>query len=506
MPERAVSHTTPVAGGGLDSGSELSELTEEEQDGDARSNDDDDPDDAENDAEDRLEGNRRRPTRGSGRRKRGGMVPAPMWDWAYKQKKNADRNGEATQQGEVEEEEEEPTPAERMEEEEDDDDEQASRQASARLINRKNGAGEHDNQEAHADWGESIDEVDPSFYDALSPGTQSKRTSANRRIDSFSRGTTNHIRHSTSAVNINGDENETDDDDEEVDEEEEADVEEEDGDVPQLSLDADADADLGVESEGESEADADAAPDETPALKSKSLGPMDIDEPVDVTAPSPSTIAPMVALAAQASIMAGSSILASPTPSSNSSLSGSPTSSRSASPTPEKNSEGTTVAHVHSPKRLGKGKPESSSNSQLVVGPAPAVPKDKLSVLPKVGHAEPEGENETASVAPDELDLEMEVEMDADMQPAHRAEALDVLASIELKFALLRERVYVEKMESIAWEETLIAEGAHLFSATIICCVCTLLMHFYIACWPTICFYDDRHTSGKRIFAQRTIA
>ena len=46
------------------------------------------------------------------------------------------------------------------------------------------------------------------------------------------------------------------------------------------------------------------------------------------------------------------------------------------------------------------------------------------------------------------------------MQPAHRAEALDELARIELKFALLRERLYVEKMDSLAWEEGLIADGA----------------------------------------------
>lgn len=33
------------------------------------------------------------------------------------------------------------------------------------------------------------------------------------------------------------------------------------------------------------------------------------------------------------------------------------------------------------------------------------------------------------------------------LQPAHRAEALDVFTSIELKFTTLRERVYAEKME-----------------------------------------------------------
>lgn len=45
---------------------------------------------------------------------------------------------------------------------------------------------------------------------------------------------------------------------------------------------------------------------------------------------------------------------------------------------------------------------------------------------------------------------------ESDLQPAHRAEALDVLATIELKFALLRERLYVEKMEGLAWEERMV--------------------------------------------------
>ncbi|KAJ6622815.1 hypothetical protein B0H10DRAFT_881171 [Mycena sp. CBHHK59/15] len=53
------------------------------------------------------------------------------------------------------------------------------------------------------------------------------------------------------------------------------------------------------------------------------------------------------------------------------------------------------------------------------------------------------------------MDVEMEV------QPAHRAEALDVLAGIELKYALLREAVYVERMEGLGWEETLVLTGTH---------------------------------------------
>ena len=59
-----------------------------------------------------------------------------------------------------------------------------------------------------------------------------------------------------------------------------------------------------------------------------------------------------------------------------------------------------------------------------------------------------------------EKDEDLEVDLlESDLQPAHRAEALDVLASIELRFALLRERAYVEKMEGLAWEEELVIEG-----------------------------------------------
>ena len=46
------------------------------------------------------------------------------------------------------------------------------------------------------------------------------------------------------------------------------------------------------------------------------------------------------------------------------------------------------------------------------------------------------------------------------MQPARCAGALGVLATIELEFALLREKLYVETMEAIAFEEALVeAEG-----------------------------------------------
>ena len=41
----------------------------------------------------------------------------------------------------------------------------------------------------------------------------------------------------------------------------------------------------------------------------------------------------------------------------------------------------------------------------------------------------------------------------------HGAEALDALAAIELKFALLKEYIYLDKMNTIAWEEVLVNNG-----------------------------------------------
>lgn len=73
-----------------------------------------------------------------------------------------------------------------------------------------------------------------------------------------------------------------------------------------------------------------------------------------------------------------------------------------------------------------------------------------------------ENEGELGSGVEDD-DLEAEMDVDSDLQPAHRAEALDQLARLELKYALLREGIYVEKMEELAWEEALINEGLCFF-------------------------------------------
>ena len=105
--------------------------------------------------------------------------------------------------------------------------------------------------------------------------------------------------------------------------------------------------------------------------------------------------------------------------------------------------------------------PPSSASSSRSPSPAPVkVEKTKRVVTP--GKDAPD-----ASVPPEDPDAavgeeeEGEAELEGDMQPAHRAEALDVLATIELKFALLREKLYVEKMEALAWEEALVANSTY---------------------------------------------
>ncbi|KAG8997359.1 hypothetical protein FRB90_012515, partial [Tulasnella sp. 427] len=60
-----------------------------------------------------------------------------------------------------------------------------------------------------------------------------------------------------------------------------------------------------------------------------------------------------------------------------------------------------------------------------------------------------DGESE---MGPDE-EPEMEAEIENEIQPTQRAEALELLAAMELKHALLRERIYLDRMRFIAREE-----------------------------------------------------
>lgn len=72
--------------------------------------------------------------------------------------------------------------------------------------------------------------------------------------------------------------------------------------------------------------------------------------------------------------------------------------------------------------------------------------------------ADPDVEAATATPEPSSRSPTPEPDL-LDLQPAHRAEALDALALIELKFALLRERLYVEKMEELVKEEGMVING-----------------------------------------------
>lgn len=113
---------------------------------------------------------------------------------------------------------------------------------------------------------------------------------------------------------------------------------------------------------------------------------------------------------------------------------------------------GNTVIETPSP-------PSSASSSR-----SPSPPPVKVEKTKRV--ASPGKDAPDASLPPEDADTiadeeECDAELEEDMQPAHRTEALDVLATIELKFALLREKLYVEKMEALAWEEALVATGAY---------------------------------------------
>ena len=96
----------------------------------------------------------------------------------------------------------------------------------------------------------------------------------------------------------------------------------------------------------------------------------------------------------------------------------------------------------------------------------------------------PDGDaQEPEDVEVEDAEVENEAanaETEANLQHKHRAEALDALATIKLKFVLLREHVYVEKMEALAREEALVKNGAYcsLYGST---CADISLSSFRIA-------------------------
>ncbi|KAH7919396.1 hypothetical protein BV22DRAFT_1133862 [Leucogyrophana mollusca] len=456
-PPQQDAHLGPGAtSAGLDSGSELSELTEDEQEPDNRNSmpTQGDGDDGDEDDEDNVR--RRAPRRGG--RKRRGMVPAPMWDWAYKGKKT-DENG--TPGVEEEEEEEMSGPPRAMEEEEDEDEE---RDSAAQSLNGNPVEDEDDvedvedprrvlSTERQNTRARPVADDEPSASEDDEPDKSLTQNLRKRRsllpsqsaekddLDNAYRSGDDDVEEEQEEVGAssgqrrrtltNGGDNEA-----ELPDDDENDTESEDENLPiPDGMDQDADMPLG--------------PPGAAALKTAATL---VSLAVDVTAPSPAAVAPIAAAAAASSIMAGSAVLDPPSPSSSSSsASPSPSPSRSPSPAPEQ----------PPPLTNGKRKREGRKKASAINGDVDASTHlEGTSKVTNLG-ADAEQDGIGDDVEPEELEAEQDIDLELDLQPAHRAEALDVLATIELKFALLREKVYVEKMEGLAWEEALVGEGTH---------------------------------------------
>ncbi|EIN14543.1 hypothetical protein PUNSTDRAFT_118011 [Punctularia strigosozonata HHB-11173 SS5] len=389
-PKRTSLHTAQ-ASEPVGSDSELSELT------------DDDGDDGDNSHSRRSTSSK--PVRRTVRRKRSNIVPPEPWGWAYKGgKKPEDPNAEEEEEEEEEEHSGPPTAMEE-EEEEDHDERPGSRRrgievvrADPAVVNDELDLAEDDNDASSDASNDDMDIDDKDMRDdAGSPDLTDEDASD---VDVEDEGPSG-IR--------------TPADPQDVESEEEADAE---------------------DAEAESEDDEPDIAEETQIRAAAVLAATVAEADVDLTAPPPSAIQPVVEKAATLSIMAGASAptlgVANPE-SPSASTTSTPSSSRSGSPDPASTSksprEKPSEEERTSAKDLVKTKPQEEKEEQVDVDDAEA--------------DEPE------------LDLEM------DLQPAHRAEALDAIAVIELKYATLREQLYVEKMHALAWEESLVKGGHH---------------------------------------------
>jgi hypothetical protein len=192
------------------------------------------------------------------------------------------------------------------------------------------------------------------------------------------------------------------------------------------------------------------------------------DEDIPVADPAAQDIRPV-----NASIMAGSMVIEDvPSPSSSHSSRSRSNSVSTRSPSPGVDEIGLEVdAAPHRGRPLAKGSISSRAQvtvdadpvsvdaaSQLLAIKTQAIEQD-LPRVPDLNRDEVDQSAEDIEIDEPSHEDDPEAELESDLQPAHRAEALDVLATIELKFALLRERVYVEKMDILAWEEGLVDEG-----------------------------------------------
>ncbi|KAI0701844.1 hypothetical protein BC835DRAFT_1411327 [Cytidiella melzeri] len=455
---RASTSNNSGAGAGLDSGSELSELTEDEQDN-------------VNSKADREE--RSRPSRRG--RKRGGIVPAPMWDWAYKNSKKDWKS----KMLEEEEEDDQSRPTEVGEEEDVNHDRSRSQSGASSLPERRAKRKSSttipvdDEEDEVPVRGSDIDEDsvsidavsvvlppddtlnDPDYVSDEDEAPSATAVNAHETHGSGSRGASPEA---------------TDDENAENDDIEPADADPQDEDDV---LDGNAAGDSEDEPEdGVEDVDVPSAP--ALSTMSSSLVPptasaavnaindpesmltlMDVD-----TAPVPEQVSPIHAAAASSSIMAGSALIAPPSPSSSASSAASPnqspTSSRSPSPEPLSDREPETRRGSAKTRAKAKGGRNARNKSRRKTKADTVLEHDAdQDQLPGGDADDGDGDIDDADADSPEMDVELE------LQPAHRAEALDVLATIELKFAMLRESAYVDKMENLAWEEALVAEGIH---------------------------------------------
>ncbi|EJD01832.1 uncharacterized protein FOMMEDRAFT_147036 [Fomitiporia mediterranea MF3/22] len=365
---------------GLDSSSELSELTEDEQDGSRESPHSDTPN---------QDGRRVQ------RRKRSGIVPEPMWDWAYKAngRKSNDtdepssthsRNSAASNAGHA------PDDIARDDIEKDDAEGSRPYTYPARR--------ESDDDDDADDFDDGGDPDQPADSEPENDGVEppSKPVPA---IVPLAKAVT---RESSTALTEDEEPTAAPYSDYSMESEEEEEPREEEDDV---TGDAGEDGEEGEDVEDDSE----------PAKN------------VDT--------APVVPLApASSSIMAGQQIIKTPSP------------SPSTSPEPEDE----------------PAEEPAGAITEKVVKAEPVEPETVTVAGPNDDGAD--NADQVEQNAERDADVEAEVETEEaelDLQPAHRAEALDVLAQIELRFALVREALYVEKMEDLAVEEALVLRGLH---------------------------------------------
>lgn len=400
-----------------DSGSELSELTEDEQDATRPSV---------SVPNDSTHGESQRVTT----KKRNPIVPEPMWNWAYKTpaaRKNTDNSNNDDNDHHHPQQQLQPPPGTQPKPSSSNidsilaaakvvADDDAARPASPTVAEPPERDGDGDGDDVEDDDDDGGEEVNNRDSDDDDADTQDGRA---RSTVPLLKGVT---RESSAA----------------------------------LSED-DADRDSGwVGSDAESEEE-DPAPeeededggDEDSAVPSEN-GEDDEDEPT----PKNNETASVVPLAPAAnSIMAGQQLIKTPS------------ASPSTSPEPEEE------IHKSPPKDFP---PASASEKTVKIEPVEAIANADNDNDPDPDvdadndndndNDNEDGENADHASAEVELDADAEADADADaeldLQPAHRAEALDVLAGIELKFALLREALYVEKMEELAAEEAMILQGS----------------------------------------------